>query len=487
MAMGGGMWATRAVATLVVALDGTGDFTTIQEAIDVLPATGGVVYVKEGTYSTAVAIDINKDNVGLFGAGRATIVRRSTAGNIIEANNRIGTLIAELYIDGNDSAIDGIYFFGGGAQNKVSRCWIERCMRYGIHLNGVSHVVIDSNFFLNNRTYEVAVEDSVSILISVNLVTVDAGGAGGVYLNNVYNVVISSNKFSVEGFAVDCIRGGAGIYPGGVSVVSNTIFGGGLKFRNSYLVSICANEISTPDEVAIEFEHDTYDFAIVGNTILSLGTEGIKLTGPSCGYGVINSNTLYGYDIGLTGIKFVNARYCTISGNFIEYFTEYGINLDASSTQNSVVGNILRHNTLGNFMNLGIANEADLFNCLITIIATNGSGVNLVEGDVVIFSTTNDRSVITTVTAGYERGVGVIKTGGNNLETVTVIIAGYIPKMLTTSGVGTGRGNFFKTSTTAKKAVSSGTAGGTGDFAVAISNADASGYVSAIFKNTEVY
>lgn len=95
--------------------------------------------------------------------------------------------------------------------------------------------------------------------------------------------------------------------------------------------------------------------------------------------------------------------------------------------------------------------------------------------------------MITTTTAGYERGVGVIKTGGANLATVTVIIAGFIPKMLTTSGVGTGRGNFFETSTTAKKAVSTGTAGGAGDFALAISNADASGYLSAIFKNTEVY
>lgn len=123
----------------------------------------------------------------------------------------------------------------------------------------------------------------------------------------------------------------------------------------------------------------------------------------------------------------------------------------------------------------------------ITVAAINRTGGALIMGDIVIFDTTNDNSVITTTTAGYERGIGVIETGGNNLEIVTVIIAGFIPTMLTTSAVGTGRGNFFKTSTTAKKAVSSGIAGGTGDFAVAISNADASGYVSAIFKNTEVY
>jgi len=70
MAMAGGSFASRVVATRVVATDGTGDFTDIQSAIDDLPSGGGVVYVKEGTYAITSAITITSSNVGLIGAGK---------------------------------------------------------------------------------------------------------------------------------------------------------------------------------------------------------------------------------------------------------------------------------------------------------------------------------------------------------------------------------------------------------------------------------
>ena len=60
MAMGAGGFSSRVVATAVVATDGTGDFTDIPAAIASLPAGGGVVYVKEGTYTIGSAIVITK-------------------------------------------------------------------------------------------------------------------------------------------------------------------------------------------------------------------------------------------------------------------------------------------------------------------------------------------------------------------------------------------------------------------------------------------
>lgn len=49
-------------------VDGT-TFTTIQAAIDDLPATGGIVFIPEGTYSIASTININTQSVCLIGAG----------------------------------------------------------------------------------------------------------------------------------------------------------------------------------------------------------------------------------------------------------------------------------------------------------------------------------------------------------------------------------------------------------------------------------
>jgi pectin methylesterase-like acyl-CoA thioesterase len=55
------------VATLRVAADGTGDYSTVQAAIDHVPATGGVVLIAPGTYREQVIV--NQSHVTLRGTG----------------------------------------------------------------------------------------------------------------------------------------------------------------------------------------------------------------------------------------------------------------------------------------------------------------------------------------------------------------------------------------------------------------------------------
>ncbi|XP_050383844.1 pectinesterase 3 [Argentina anserina] len=68
-------------AHVTVAKDGTGDFKTIQEAVDVVPKknlTRFVIYVKQGTYLENVIMDKNKWNVMMYGDGKdKTIVSGS--------------------------------------------------------------------------------------------------------------------------------------------------------------------------------------------------------------------------------------------------------------------------------------------------------------------------------------------------------------------------------------------------------------------------
>ncbi len=44
----------------VVALDGTGDFDDIEEAINALPSSGGTIFIKDGTYTITNTITIYK-------------------------------------------------------------------------------------------------------------------------------------------------------------------------------------------------------------------------------------------------------------------------------------------------------------------------------------------------------------------------------------------------------------------------------------------
>ena len=63
-----------AVATVIVATDGSGNFEDIQSAINDLPSKGGVVYIKEGTYEITTPISITKSTVTVRGAGKSTII-----------------------------------------------------------------------------------------------------------------------------------------------------------------------------------------------------------------------------------------------------------------------------------------------------------------------------------------------------------------------------------------------------------------------------
>lgn len=89
------------VATKIVAANGTGDFNDIQGAVDSLPSTGGVVYVKEGTYSISTYLNIIKANVSIIGSGISCRVLSTAAeyAAIVIANN---FRIENILLDGDD-------------------------------------------------------------------------------------------------------------------------------------------------------------------------------------------------------------------------------------------------------------------------------------------------------------------------------------------------------------------------------------------------
>jgi Right handed beta helix region/Pectinesterase len=59
----------RYESTFVVDINGNGDFTSLQPAIDALPATGGKIFVKAGVYSITSTITIRVSNVQIQGEG----------------------------------------------------------------------------------------------------------------------------------------------------------------------------------------------------------------------------------------------------------------------------------------------------------------------------------------------------------------------------------------------------------------------------------
>jgi len=139
----GATWVSYSnVATVIVAADGLGDYTDIQEGIDALPAGGGIVYVKEGTYTLTAFIDINKNNVTIIGAGKATKIITGLNIWLIIAQNKSGIQLEKLYLAGSGAGaatVDNIMLVGVTG-SQIVNCWVEDADDIGIYLRGCSGI-----------------------------------------------------------------------------------------------------------------------------------------------------------------------------------------------------------------------------------------------------------------------------------------------------------------------------------------------------------
>ena len=114
---------------VTVAADGSGDFTTVQQAIDAAPnsnANGSVktfaIHLKPGTYKELVNIPKEKGPIHLMGedAASTTITFANTAATLDGTGGPLGTFnSATVHIDADDFSADNITFensYGKGSQ-----------------------------------------------------------------------------------------------------------------------------------------------------------------------------------------------------------------------------------------------------------------------------------------------------------------------------------------------------------------------------------
>lgn len=286
--------------------DGVDDQIEIKAAIDNLPASGGLIYLREGTYVVSDSIHIGKSNVALAGAGASTIIKirdnLNASTKTIKAGWCSRVLIQNLCIDGNKAnqtaGMFGIVFEDGISFSKIANCLIENVRGDGIWLNSSSNNTISGNICSGNNVR-------------------------GIHLNNACNNTIVGNS---------CWGNDSGIwlYPSSDynTVTGNTVYSnlsGGIRMS-----SACYNTVS-------------------GNTCYLNAWAGIAcLDG---GNNTISSNTCN--NNGVYNIALFNSHHNTISGNTCtgnrRESSEYGkgIFLSESSSNNTITGNICNGNDDG--------------------------------------------------------------------------------------------------------------------------------------------
>jgi hypothetical protein len=204
--------------TIVVAIDGSGDFTSIQEAVDA-SKKGDTVFVKPGTYAQDFTVH-SKDQIKIVGAGRdkVTLVGRDTivgvlhvgkwpygatnieisdmtindhGGHAVGLFNGKGVFLKRLRINGMlfSQQVEGVRIedcsIGGSETTGVQFADTQAVLvgnfihdnDHGVNVAGKSNVRLERNVITRSLFEAVVVNDKARAVLVSNTLVKNGGGA----------------------------------------------------------------------------------------------------------------------------------------------------------------------------------------------------------------------------------------------------------------------------------------------------------------------
>ena len=310
MVMGFGSVAKKVVATKIVAADGSGDFTDIATAVAALPAAGGVVYIKEGTYTLTASIIIDKDNVSIIGAGFCTKIVTTSNIAMISASEVDHIFLDKFYLYGDTTEANNIGIYFDDVSGATCRdLYIEKCGSHGISGVGGTYNLISGCVIYDCEGDNIHLDGTVTAggvwTIAESLISTSS--LNGIYTNDISQIIISDTECS---FNVNY-----GIYA---------------QDSSSLIIGKC--------------------------NVLANGYDGIKLVGYTSG--IINGNfSKYNDDADVgnySGIFLDASDNISITNNNCLGNSDYGINISNVTCDNTIVmGNNCRGNDVGQINDAG--------------------------------------------------------------------------------------------------------------------------------------
>jgi hypothetical protein len=371
--------------------DGTADDVQIQAAIDALPSTGGMVLLREGTYTVASPVSSTKVRVRLAGCGGGTLIKAvsswSTDGYLVSLTG-VECFVENIKFDGNYPTVTyySRWLSVTGAGSTVSRCEFVAGPESNGQFNSAQYVNVHSCYFDISAAAGVSaltISGTVtSCIFSVSADTVVVDGNATAIVSD--NVFIIPNSYSAT-VIIDAAIVVNNTITAGTSISGTIISGQGAGSDTRaigniiYLTSSSGIGISSMRTVAnnyIEMNATTAttvgieDAAVCqGNTIFTAG-EAINQVNS---YGLVTNNYIYDYlgdgivlgasytecsnntllliesatDNTYSGIKFTGARnHCVVTNNIINgngatKDLKYGISEDTSCDYNIIEHNVV--------------------------------------------------------------------------------------------------------------------------------------------------
>jgi hypothetical protein len=236
-------------ASVVVAVDESGDFQTIQEAINSLNGEGGYIQVKEGEYNIKETIEVT-EGITITGTGEQTkLIKDASITNIMNLTDD-NIKIEKLSFEGIQGATIFIYY-GTGIQITTSKTntIIKDC--------NFRKLNIGTNF--SSQTFLISGNKFTKCTICIQLNSVQYGSLTG----NIFDYNEGGNDFIVAGTGVETIS-----ITGNICWTTDYAYKGN---ANDYKVQITGNNFSEDAPILIAGD----GCLVVGNissTITDSGT-----------------------------------------------------------------------------------------------------------------------------------------------------------------------------------------------------------------------
>lgn len=292
-------------STFVVDDSGNADYTTIQSAIDNLPASGGKIYIREGSYSS---FNVTDDNILIEGSGLSTSIS-----GIINIQNCQNFSIQNLMVENSASVIQ----IQNSDNIKILNCTITGMgIGYsGIVVSSSQNILAKNNTIFGSSYYAGIYIGSTSskTFINNNHIIAETTGGGGITVDDDSTFTkIDNNLIEVSNTSA----GNAGIYLGAASITANATY------------TTVSNNTIIGGEMGIQSQH-SYT-TITGNIIKDTATNSIGI-GASSGTGSITIRNSITGNITSQEINLLNS---TINGdNTIFSNIANGIGGDSNTSQ----------------------------------------------------------------------------------------------------------------------------------------------------------
>lgn len=410
---------TRAT-TLYVGGSGSGNYTSIQDAIDD-SYSGDTVYVYSGIYSGGIMVD---KSINLTGESKEGVVIDGSSNYCLNITANWVNISGFTITDGGGNDSQGNYWGGGVLLSHISKCKIYENnisdnIHSGIYLNYSSNISIENNEICSNFGVGVYLSHSFRNSISENLIKRNycpiwpGPFSGGVYLVSSDNNDILRNNESNNNFGIKLIDSSENNTISDNEIIGTYTGSGpdGIWFDNSNNNKISNNIISHTDK-GIQLSSSSSN-RLYNNTI-SNSTRGIYIS--DCSKIRLSNNTVsssWETAISLySSIKttFKNNNMLSdgifITGGKLRYWNTHEI--DTSNTVNGKAVQYWKNRTSGTISS--IAGEVILANCTEVTVENN----NLTGDFTGIQLGFSDSNTVTNNSASSKNNYGIYLQKSNN-------------------------------------------------------------------------